>query len=158
MQSTATTPEEYLADLPEDRKQVITKLRNVILENLPPGFTEVMGCGMIGYVVAHALYPYGYHCDPKQPLPFMSLASQKQYVALYHLGLYADQDLLSWFTAEYGRQSKAPLDMGKSCIRFKKPDQIPFELLGRLAASITVPEWIAAYESRIRKRPSMKAG
>lgn len=151
MQSTAKTPEAYLAELPDDRKQVMTELRNVILESLPPGFAEVMNCGMIGYVVPHALYPAGYHCDPSQPLPFLNLASQKNYVALYHLGLYADQDLLNWFTQAYGRHSKGRLDMGKSCIRFKKPDQIPLELIGQLVAKITPEEWITAYQSRVRK-------
>lgn len=152
MQSTANTPEAYLADLPEDRKPVITALRKVILANLPPGFAEVMHCGMIGYVVPHARYPAGYHCDPKQPLPFLNLASQKNYVVLYHLGLYADQDLLNWFTAEYSRQSKARLDMGKSCIRFKKPDQIPLELIGELASRITPEQWIAVYQSQLSKQ------
>jgi Domain of unknown function (DU1801) len=152
MQSTASTPQQYLAELPDDRKQVINDLRNVILKNLPQGFTEVMNCGMIGYVVPHSLFPQGYHCDPKQPLPFMNLASQKNYVALYHLGLYADQDLLSWFTGEYSRHSKTKLDMGKSCIRFKKPDQVPLELIGQLASKITPQEWIAAYETQIRKQ------
>jgi hypothetical protein len=158
MQSTATTPEAYLAALPDDRKQVMHELRKVILEHLPQGFTEVMSCGMIGYVVPHSRYPNGYHCDPRQPLPFMSLASQKNYAALYHLGLYADQDLLSWFTQEYSRQSKARLDMGKSCIRFKKPDQIPFGLIGELVSRITPQEWIAAYETQLSKSRSMKAG
>lgn len=116
-----------------------------------------MSCGMIGYVVPHALYPNGYHCDPSQPLPFMCLASQKNYVALYHLGLYADLDLLSWFTGAYSRHSKARLAMGKSCIRFKKPDQIPFGLIGELASRITPPQWIAIYETQISKSRSMKA-
>jgi hypothetical protein len=157
MKSTASTPEEYLAHLPEDRKQVITALRNVILENLPQGFTEVMNCGMIGYVVPHALYPGGYHCDPKQPLPFINLASQKNNVALYHLGLYGNPELLSWFTGEYSKHSKTKLDMGKSCIRFKKPGQIPLQLIGQLAARITPKQWIAVYESQISKSRPMKA-
>jgi hypothetical protein len=151
MQSTAITPEAYLVDLPEDRKKIIRELRKVITDNLPEGFSEVMSYGMIGYVVPHSLYPSGYHCDPKQALPFMSLASQKNFVAVYHMGLYANKDLLTWFTEAYSQQSKAKLDMGKSCIRFKKIDQIPFELIGELASKITPQEWIALYESQLKK-------
>lgn len=152
MQSTANTPEEYINSIPEDRKQIMAELRNVIRKNLPEGFEEVMSYGMISYVVPHSLYENGYHCNPKQPLPFMSIASQKNFVALYHMGIYADKDLLKWFVDEYEQRSKIKLDMGKSCIRFKKPDAIPMDLLGELASKMTTKEWIAIYESAIKKQ------
>lgn len=152
MQSTANTPEEYINSIPEDRKQIMAELRNVIRKNLPEGFEEVMSYGMISYVVPHSLYENGYHCNPKQPLPFMSIASQKNFVALYHMGIYADKDLLKWFVDEYEKRSKIKLDMGKSCIRFKKPDAIPMDLLGELASKMTTKEWIAIYESAIKKQ------
>lgn len=151
MQITAHTPEAYVEQLPDDRKQVIGKLRAVIGQHLPPGFVETISYGMIAYVVPHSLYPAGYHCKPDQPLPFLSLASQKHFVALYHMGLYADPQLLDWFTGEYGRHSPAKLDMGKSCIRFKKPGQIPFQLIGELAAKITPQDWIRMYEAKIKR-------
>lgn len=150
LQSKAKTPSEYIASLPDERKRVIKELRKVIKKNLPAGFSEVMSYGMLGYVVPHSLYPAGYHCDPKQPLPFLCIASQKNYVAVYHMGLYGDKALLKWFTGEYKRQSKSKLDMGKSCIRFKKVDDIPHRLLGELAGKITPKQWIATYERMIR--------
>ena len=151
MRSEATSPEEYLETLPADRQQTISQLRKVLLENLPAGFIEVMSYGMIGYVVPHTLYPPGYHCDPKQPLPFINIASQKNFIALYHLGLYANPELLDWFTTEYPKHSKIKPDMGKSCIRFKKPAEIPYNLLAALAAKLTPQQWIAHYESQLRK-------
>jgi len=151
MQSNATTPDEYLASLPEDRKAAITKLRKIIRKNLPAGFKEVMGYGMLGYVVPHSIYPGGYHCDPKAPLPFMNLASQKNFIAVYHMGMYARPDLLKWFQTEYGKRVKSKLDMGKSCVRFKKPEEIPFELIGELCTKMTPDEWIATYESSFKK-------
>jgi hypothetical protein len=152
MQSKATTPDEYLASLTEDRKKSMTELRKIILANLPKGFKEGMSYGMLGYCVPHELYPDGYHCDPKLPLPFMSVASQKNYIAVYHMGVYADPALLKWFTEEYAKHSKVKLDMGKSCIRFKKPEQIPFKLIGELASKITVKQWIDMYESAFKNR------
>ncbi len=152
MQSKATTPVEYVESLPEDRKTAITKLRKVIMKNLPKGFEEVMSYGMIGYVVPHSIYPGGYHCDPKLPLPFMNIASQKNFVAVYHMGMYIDPSLLKWFTSEYTKHSSLKLDMGKSCLRFKKPEQIPFDLIGELASKMTVKEWIALYESQIKSK------
>jgi uncharacterized protein YdhG (YjbR/CyaY superfamily) len=151
MQSTATTPEEYIAELSQDRKQAMTELRSVIIKNLPKGFLEVMSYGMLSYVVPKSLYPNGYHCDTKQPLPFMSIASQKNFVAVYHMGIYADEGLLNWFKTEYAKYSKTKLDMGKSCIRFKKADQIPFQLIGALASKMTPQEWIAIYEGQFKK-------
>jgi len=151
MDSKTISPKDYLDNLPEDRKQVISEMRNVVLKNLPGGFSETISYGMLGYVVPHSLYPNGYHCDPNQPLPFISIASQKNFVALYHMGVYSDKKLLDWFTAEYPKHSKTKLDMGKSCIRFKKLDQVPYKLIGELASKITPREWIAIYEKNIKK-------
>lgn len=151
MQSAAATPEAYMAELPQDRKQAMSALRDVIVKNLPTGFQEVMSYGMLSYVVPHSVYPKGYHCDTKQPLPFISIASQKNFVAVYHMGLYADEGLLNWFQAAYSKQSTSKLDMGKSCIRFKKIDQIPFQLIGELTSKMTPQEWISIYESKFKK-------
>lgn len=151
MTSKATTPEEYIKELPEDRVEAITKLRKVINDNLPEGFKEEMSYGMIGYVVPHSIYPDGYHCTPKLPLPFMSFASQKNSVNFYHMGIYAKPELLNWFTSEYPKYSNLKLDMGKSCVRFKKLDQIPFELIGKLVQKMTVEDWISCYEANIKR-------
>lgn len=151
MQSTTKSPEGYLAEVPEERREYFAQLRDVILRHLPEGFEEIMSYGMIGYVVPHSLYPAGYHCDPKQPLPFVSIASQKNFIALYHMGLYADEGLLEWFEKEYPKHSKTKLDRGKSCIRFKKPDQIPFELIAELMKKISVKDWIQVYEKNLKK-------
>jgi uncharacterized protein YdhG (YjbR/CyaY superfamily) len=151
MQSTAISPQEYIDSLPEDRKAAISELRKVILKNLPKGFKEEMSYGMLGYVVPHSIYPAGYHCDPKLPLPFLSIASQKNFIAVYHMGIYADKGLLDWFIGEYSKQSKAKLDMGKSCIRFKKIDQIPYSLIGELASKMTPQQWIELYEREVKK-------
>jgi uncharacterized protein YdhG (YjbR/CyaY superfamily) len=151
MQSKATTPEQYLSQLPEDRKEAMLKLRNAIKENLPQGFEEVISYGMLGYVVPHSIYPSGYHCDPKLPLPFINLASQKNFIALYHMGIYANKNLESWFVSEYPKHVKTKLDMGKSCIRFKKMDDIPFDFIGELAAKVSVEDWILNYEKAFRK-------
>lgn len=151
MQSKALTPQEYLSNLPEDRKEVMQKLRNSIIKNIPQGFEEVMSYGMLGFVVPHTIYPDGYHCDPKLPLPFMNLASQKNFIALYHMGIYANEQLYNWFVAEYPKHCKAKLDMGKSCIRFKKMDDIPFELIGELAGKVSVTDWIKTYETAFKK-------
>ncbi len=151
MQSEAKTVNEYLNSLPGDRKTAMTMLRDVILKNLPPGFSEEMGYGMMGYAVPHATYPAGYHCNPKQPLPFAGIASQKNFIALYHMGIYADKKLHDWFVSEYPKYSKTKLDMGKSCIRFKKPDQIPFSLIGELMSKMNVKDWITLYEREIKR-------
>jgi hypothetical protein len=151
MTSAATTPEQYLAELPEDRREAVSKLHAAILKSLPKGFTAIMNYGMLGYVVPHSLYPAGYHCDPKLPLPFAGLASQKNSINFYHMGLYANKELYDWFVNEYPKHSKQKLDMGKSCIRFKKPDDIPFELIGQLMKKLTVKDWIHLYESAFTK-------
>ena len=147
----AQTPEQYLSALPEDRKIVVSHLRNAIIDNLPEGFEEVMSYGMLGYVVPHRLYPNGYHCTPELPLPFISLASQKNFIALYHMGIYSDKNLLEWFVGEYLKHTKMKLDMGKSCIRFKKVADIPFGLIGELASKMSVEDWITVYESNITR-------
>lgn len=152
MQSTAKTPAEYVDSLPDERKIVIENIRKTVLDNLPEGFEETMGYGMLGYVVPHSIYPSGYHCDPKTPLPFMGMASQKNFIAFYHMGIYADEKLLNWFVAEYPKYCKTKLDMGKSCIRFKKMNDIPYELLGQLVTKITVKDWISLYEEKFKKK------
>ncbi|MBC8054559.1 MAG: DUF1801 domain-containing protein [Sphingobacteriaceae bacterium] len=152
-----STPEEYMSSLPEERKPVMTELRKAIIQNLPKGFEEAISYGMLSYVVPHSIYPSGYHCDPKQPLPFLSIASQKNFIAVYHMGIYADPELLNWFVAEYPKHSKAKLDMGKSCIRFKKMDQVPVKLIGELASKVSVEDWIGIYE-RAFKPLSPKGG
>lgn len=151
MTSKAATIEEYIQQLPEDRVEAITKLRKVINDNLPKGFNEEMSYGMIGYVVPHEIYPDGYHCNPKLPLPFMSFASQKNSVNLYHSGIYASPELLNWFTAEYPKHCKNKLDMGKSCVRFKKMNQIPYDLIGELVQKMAVEDWIKCYETNIKR-------
>ena len=151
MQSKAKTPSEYIEQLPENRKEVMSKLRKTILDNLPEGFKEEMSYGMLGYVVPHSKYPDGYHCDPKLPLPFINLASQKNHIGFYHMGIYSDRDLMQWFTREYPKHVKTKLDMGKSCIRFKNLDVIPFQLMGELVSKMTADDWIERYESAIKK-------
>lgn len=151
MQSKATTPEAYIESLSEERRHVIAELRRVIRKNLPKGFSEVMSYGMLGYVIPHTLYPSGYYCDPKLPLPFLGIASQKNFIAVYHMGIYADKKLLKWFTDEYPKHTKAKLDMGKSCMRFKKMDTIPYKFIGELASKITAKEWITLYEKEIKR-------
>jgi uncharacterized protein YdhG (YjbR/CyaY superfamily) len=152
MQSKAETVAQYIAGLPEDRQQAISKLSAVIKKHLPKGFKEGMGYGMMGYVVPHALYPAGYHCDPKLPLPFISIASQKNFIALHHMGIYASKDLLDWFVAEYPKHCKYKLDMGKGCIRFKKMEDIPYDLIGELVTRITPERWIEIYEENLKGR------
>jgi hypothetical protein len=151
MTSTAKTPEEYLDALPDDRKAAINHLRDAIRKTLPDGFAETMAYGMLAYVVPHSRYPAGYHCDPKQALPFVSVASQKNFIALYHMGLFSMPELQKWFQDEYPKHSKKKLDMGKSCVRFKKPDDIPYELIGELMKKVSPEEWIAVYETNFKK-------
>ena len=150
MMSTAKTAQAYLDTLSDERKEPMTRLRNVILGNLPDGFEEIMS-GMLGYVVPHSIYPQGYHCDPKQPLPFMNLASQKNFIAVYHMGVYSDPDLYQWFVDEYARQIPTKLDMGKSCVRLKNMKHIPYDLIGELASKMTPLDWIDKYEHYIKR-------
>lgn len=146
MQSKSLNAEAYMNELPEERKAAILKLRNEINQNIPEGFKEIVNYGMIGWAVPHSVYASGYHCDPKQPLPFMNLASRKNFIAVYHMGIYANKKLLEWFTAEYEKSCGKKPDMGKSCIRFKKPASIPYEVIGKLAAKMSVEDWISIYE------------
>lgn len=148
----ANSPEAYINQLPEERKQAMTKLRKTILDHIPKGFDEVMIYGMIGYVVPHSIYPDGYHCDTTLPLPFINIASQKNFIALYHSGIYANPALKEWFEKEYPKHSKIKLDMGKSCIRFKKIDQIPYELITQLVKKMDTKEWIEIYEQNTKKK------
>lgn len=150
MQSKAKTPEEYLNSLPEDRKKAMTELRKEIKKNLPKGFKEEMSYGMLGYVVPHSLYPAGYHCNPKLPLPFLCIASQKNYISVYHMDLYENSELLEWFKKEFPKQTSSKLDMGKCCVRFKKPELIPFKLIGELVSKITPKQWIEVYEKHLK--------
>jgi len=154
MQSKAKTPDEYIAELPADRKEAITKLRKEVLKNLPKGFKETMGYGAMGYVVPHSLYPNGYHCKPSEPLPFAGIASQKGSINFYHMGIYSDPKLFKWFVTEYPKHSKQKLDIGKSCVRFKKLDDIPYKLVGELMKKMSAKEWIEKYESLLK--PSSK--
>jgi uncharacterized protein YdhG (YjbR/CyaY superfamily) len=151
MKIDANTPEDYINQVPEERREALTKLRQVINKNLPEGFEEGIIYNMIGYFVPHSVYPDGYHCDPKIPLPFMSFASQKNSVNLYHSGIYAKKELHDWFVQEYPKHCSTKLDMGKSCIRFKKMDTIPFELIGQLTKKMNCEEWVEIYESAIKK-------
>lgn len=151
MKTTTTNIDDYIAAAPEDRQTVLKELRTALLNNLPIGFEEQMSYGMPGYVVPHSLYPAGYHCDPKLPLPFLSFASQKNFIALYHMGIYAEQELMNWFVEEYKKVGTKKLDMGKSCIRFKKPEDVPIALIGQLAKKITPKEWIRIYERNWKK-------
>ncbi len=156
MQSKATTVDHYLSEIPPERQEGMNKLRKVILKNLPKGFKEGMGYGNMGYFVPHSIYPAGYHCNPKDPLPFAGLASQKNSINFYHMGIYSDPKLLKWFMDEYAKTGLGKLDMGKSCMRFKKPENIPYKLIGELIAKITVDDWIAMYESILKNSRKKK--
>ena len=143
---------KYLNEIPENRKDSLNQLRNTLLTNLPKGFEESFHYGMIGYVVPHSIYPNGYHCTPEIPLPFISIANQKNFIALYHMGIYADPSILNWFTEEDPKHCKRKLDMGKSCIRFKKSNEIPFDLIKELLNKMSCEEWIRIYESNIKSK------
>lgn len=151
MQSAATTIEQYMAELPEDRKAAMEKLYKVFKKQLPKGFKDTMQYGMISFVIPHSKYPAGYHCNPKDALPFLSIASQKNFIAVYHMMVYSDAKLHKWFSDEYAKLDIGKLDMGKSCIRFKKLEKIPYELMGELAAKVTPDEWIKRYEEILKK-------
>ena len=152
MQSKAVTPEEYINEIPQHQLQSFLELRKAIVENLPEGYEEQMSYGMIGYVVPYSIYPKGYHVKPKVPLPLMNLAAQKNFIALYHMGIYANKQLLDWFTQEYPNHSKLKLDMGKGCIRFKNMDQIPYTLIGELVQKMKPEEWVDLYEATYLKK------
>jgi len=150
MPTTPTSVSAYIDALPDDRRAALKKMRQVLKKNLPKGFKEVINYNMPSFVVPHSIFPDGYHCDPKLPLPFLGYASQKNFVALYHMGIYADAKLLAWFQKEWPKHVPTKLDMGKSCIRFKKMDTIPFDLIGQLAAKVTVDSWMKVYKKNVR--------
>lgn len=152
MQIKAISPEDYIARISDDKKEAIIKLRETILKNIPKGFKEGVGYGMMGYSVPHSLFPQGYHCDPEQPLPFVGIAAQKHFIAVYHMGIYCSPELLEWFTNEHAKRVKGKLDMGKSCIRYKKPENIPFDLIGELMTKMTVKDWVSLYQEKLDQR------
>lgn len=151
MQIESISIDDYLSKIPEERQDVFRKLFDTINNNLPEGFSQGSSYGMIGWAVPLETYPAGYHCTPGTPLPFISIASQKNFIAFYHMGMYAKPDLLDWFVEEFPKYSKRKLDMGKSCVRFKKMDDIPFELLAEVSKKMTVQDWIDCYEANFKK-------
>jgi hypothetical protein len=156
MKANGNTVDEILINLPEDRVEAFNKLHEVIVKNLPKGFEPSISYGGLGYVVPHKIYPHGYHCKPTEPLPFAGIASQKGSINFYHMGIYANPKLLKWFQTEYPKHSKQKLDMGKSCVRFKKMEDIPYKLIGELMKKITVKDWIETYEKNFLKDSKKK--
>lgn len=151
MRIEANTPDDYFQKVPDKQKEAMLKLRKILLKSLPKGFEEVLSYGMPSYAVPHSIYPQGYHCKTSEPLPFISLAAQKQHIGFYHMGIYSNPELMDWFISEFPKHSSLKLDMGKSCIRFKNPDKIPFELLEELVTKVSCNEWIDTYEASIKK-------
>jgi len=149
MQSKAKTVSQYLKELPEDRRKAIEAVRETILKNLPKGFEEGMQYGMIGYYLPHSIYPAGYHCDPKQPLPYAHLASQKNHMAIYMMSIYSDDDQATWFRKAWTDTGKK-LDMGKSCIRFKKLEDVPLKVVGQAIKRVSMRKYIEFYERAIK--------
>ncbi|MBK7816622.1 MAG: DUF1801 domain-containing protein [Sphingobacteriaceae bacterium] len=152
MKATGKTVTEILISVPAERAEAFNKLHDIIVKNLPKGFEAGISYGGLGYVVPHELYPAGYHCKPSEPLPFAGIASQKDSINFYHMGVYSDPKLLKWFVNEYPKHSKQKLDMGKSCVRFKKLDEIPYKLIGELMKKMTVKDWIEKYEAAYKKK------
>ena len=150
MKIEANSVQEYLNNIPEERKPVMNRLRGIVKDNIPDGFEECLNYGMPSYVVPHSIYPDGYHCNTKLPLPFVSIANQKNFIALYHMGIYANPELMSWFVEEYPKHCKYKLDMGKSCVRFKKIDHIPYDLIEQLIKKMTADDWIKIYDKNIK--------
>ena len=153
MKANGKTVTEILSSLPTERTIPFNKLHEVIVKNLPKGFEAAISYGGLGYVIPHSLYPAGYHCKPEEPLPFAGIASQKGSINFYHMGIYSDPELLKWFVSEYPKHSKQKLDMGKSCIRFKKMDDIPYELIGKLMKKMSAKDWIDKYETAYKPKP-----
>lgn len=145
MKIEANTFEDYISQIPEERQEIFTQMIEVIRQNLPDGFHEQIHYNMPAWVVPHSIFPDGYHCDPKLPLPFLNLGNQKNYIALYHMGVYSDSKIYDWFVEEYPKHCQRKLDMGKSCIRFKKMDDIPLKLIGELVTKMNVQDWIEKY-------------
>lgn len=156
MQSKATTVAEYLASLPPERREALEALRKVFHANMDPLFEEGMQYGMIGYYLPHSVYPAGYHCDPRQPLPFAGLASQKNHLSLYLMCLYAGSDLLESF-AQAWRSKGFRLDMGRCCVRFRSLEAVPLEVVGALLKKVTAREYIAHYEASIRTHKAARS-
>lgn len=156
MTRNVNTVEDYLKQIPDEQKEMFNHIRDCIVQNLPAGFEECISYGMIGYVVPQSLYKDGYHCDPKLPLPFMALAAQKNFIAFYHMGIYAKPDLYDWFTKSYLQSTPTKLDIGKSCLRFKKKALVPYALIGELVQKMTPKEWIAIYENLYKNNRKKK--
>jgi hypothetical protein len=152
MKIEASNPDEYIKNSSDAHREALEKLRATVLKNIPKGFHEEMSYGMIGYVVPHSLYPAGYHCNTKLPLPFMNIASQKNFIGFYHMGMYANKEIYDWFVAEYGKRVESKLDMGKSCVRFKKPEHIPYDMIAELCKKFTVKQWIETYETAFKTK------
>jgi hypothetical protein len=152
MKATGTTVMDILSNIPSERAEHFNQLHDVIVKNLPNGFEAAISYGGLGYVIPHTLYPAGYHCKPIEPLPFAGISSQKNSINFYHMGMYSDPSLYEWFVTEYPKHSKKKLDMGKSCVRFKNPDEIPFKLIGELMTKMSAQEWINLYESKLKKK------
>ncbi len=146
------TPQKYIDNLPDERKEFVSGIRKVILDNIPAGFSEEISYGCIGYVVPLSKYPKGLHSNPGKPLPLINLASKKNYVTLHHMGLYADKGLMDWYTGEYKKEFKSEPDLGKGCIRFKTIEKVPFRLIGELVRRISADEWISSYERMLHNR------
>lgn len=151
MKASEHTIEAILTHTPAAQAAAFKQLHQTIVSNLPKGFEPGISYGALGYVIPHSLYPAGYHCKPSEPLPFASIAAQKNSINFYHMGIYAKPTLLEWFVAEYPKHSKQKLDVGKSCIRFKKLDDIPYALIGELMQKMSAKEWISLYEETLKK-------
>lgn len=152
MKANGTTVMDILSNIPSERAEHFNQLHDVIVKNLPIGFEAAISYGGLGYVIPHSLYPAGYHCKPIEPLPFAGISSQKNSINFYHMGMYSDPLLYEWFVTEYPKHSKQKLDMGKSCVRFKNPDEIPFKLIAELMRKMSAQEWINLYESKLKKK------
>lgn len=153
MKSTEKTVKEILENVPPEMTEPFNKLHKVIVQNLPKGFEAAVSYGGLGYVVPHSVYPAGYHCKPVEPLPFAGIASRKNSINFYHMGLYTDPELMKWFVSEFPKYSKQKLDMGKSCVRFKKLDDIPYKLIAELMKKLSAKEWIEMYEKKYVAKP-----
>ena len=151
MQVSGSTIDEYISNIPEERRAIFAQLRSAILTHLPKGMVKQMSYGMLGYVVPKTVYSAGYHCNTDLPLPFANLASQKNNISFYHMGIYADMELLAWFKKEYSKRCKYTLDMGKSCVRFKRIEDIPVGLIGELMTKMSTQDWIHLYEEKLKK-------
>jgi hypothetical protein len=151
MKTEVKTVEDILMNVPSDRLEAFYKLHEVIVKNLPKGFEPSISYGMLGYVVPHKLYPAGYHCKPSEPLPFASIASQKNTINFYHMGMYSDKKIYDWFVSEFPKHTSQKLDIGKSCVRFKKFDDIPYKLIGELMKKMSMKDWINLYEGNLRR-------